>query len=128
MTTRPPLLLLVFAFGAAIAQEEPEEGCRGSSTYEESVCLSAKYKKIDADLNAAYRKALKSATHYGEENVQKLKDAQRKWIVYRDAACNAEFNLWGNGTGGPIAHRSCLIRLTRERSTHLRSTNRFFSD
>jgi uncharacterized protein YecT (DUF1311 family) len=125
MNIQALLILLVFAFTAAIAQE-PEEACSGT-TYDQSVCLSAKHKRTDAELNASYQKALKSA-HYGEKDVQNLKDAQRKWIVYRDAACEAEYYLWGGGSGGPNAHIMCLIELTKERTTHLKVAYRFFSN
>jgi uncharacterized protein YecT (DUF1311 family) len=106
------VLFLVLATATA---QDVEEACDGT-TYDTAVCLIRKYKKIDTELNGAYQKALKeTAFNYGPEDVENLKDAQRKWIVYRDAACKAEYALWGGGSGGPAAHTICLTKLTKER-------------
>jgi uncharacterized protein YecT (DUF1311 family) len=125
MNAKALLTLLLCAFTPVTAQE-PEEGCTGT-TSDESVCLSRKYKKIEAELNESYLSALKSGAHYGEPNIQNLKDAQRKWIAYRDAECDAEYNLWGGGSGGPNARTICLIKLMRERVTRLKAAYRSFS-
>ena len=119
-------MLLIVALTVANAQE-PDEGCEGT-TYDVSVCLAQKYKRVDSELNAAYQRALKSAKGYDDKDIQNLKDAERKWIGYRDAACKAEYNLWGRGSGGPNAHTICLIRLARERATHLKDAYYHFSN
>ena len=49
------MALLVFAFTTQAAQQ-PEDRCDGT-TYDTSVCLSAIYKQVDAELNAVYQKA-----------------------------------------------------------------------
>jgi uncharacterized protein YecT (DUF1311 family) len=111
---------LSLALALPLYAAQPEDACAGT-TYDESVCLSKIRKQTDANLNTAYQKAMKSAAHYGEKDIQNLKDAERKWIAYRDAACEAEYNLWGGGSGGPNALIRCLIQITRERTAHLSS-------
>ena len=102
-----------------MAQDEETKCC--CTTYDMSVCLSKVHDKVDAELNATYQKALSMTKRFGEQDVENLKDAEQKWIAYRDAACKAEHGLWGKGSGGPNAHAMCVIRLTRQRTADLKS-------
>jgi uncharacterized protein YecT (DUF1311 family) len=104
---------------AAISQDEETKCC--CTTYDVSVCLSKVHDKVDAELNATYQKALSMTKRFGDQDVENLKDAEQKWIAYRDAACKAEYGLWGKGSGGPNAHTMCVIRLTRQRTDDLES-------
>ena len=38
---------------------------------------------------------------------------ERAWRAYLDAACTANYNQYGNATGGPGAEKECRVRLTR---------------
>jgi uncharacterized protein YecT (DUF1311 family) len=111
--------LFVSIATAAIAQDEETKCC--CTTYDTSVCLSKIHDKIEADLNTTYQKALDMTKRFGEQDVRNLKDAEQKWTEYRDAACKAEYGLWGGGSGGPNAHAMCVIRLTSQRMTDLKS-------
>jgi uncharacterized protein YecT (DUF1311 family) len=111
------ILPLLFALGAANATRDDETKCC-CTTYDTSVCLSRIHDRVDAELNATYQKAMKGL---GNEDLQNLKDAERTWVAYRDAACKAEYGLWGGGSGGPNAHTMCVIRLTRQRTANLRN-------
>lgn len=85
-------------------------------------CLAKSLKAVDADLNAEYRKAVKVAKdQYKPPDVQNLRDAERKWMVYRDAICKAEYGLVGGGTAGPSIQISCLIRITKQRIADLQA-------
>jgi uncharacterized protein YecT (DUF1311 family) len=112
------LALLVLMLTSASAQDT-EKSCDGT-TVEMSACEGAKYKKADAELNAVYQNALASASKYTQKDVANLRDAQRKWVIYRDAACEAEYGLWGNGTGAPLARVTCLLRVTKQRMADLK--------
>jgi len=97
------------------------DNCDGT-TYDMSVCLSKILKKTDAELNAVYKQALEVAKDpFTPQDVRNLKEAERKWIAYRDAACKAEYSLWGGGTGGPLANLRCLIRITQQRIDDIKS-------
>jgi uncharacterized protein YecT (DUF1311 family) len=113
-----PLLLLAVT-APAICQNEETKCC--CSTLDMSVCLSAIHQRVDADLNDTYQRALKSATALTAQDVQNLREAERLWISYRDAACKAEYGLWGGGSGGPNARSMCLIRVTRQRIVDLKN-------
>jgi uncharacterized protein YecT (DUF1311 family) len=115
------LLWLVAVGSGAEAQDQDEESKCCCTTYDMSVCLSKIHDKIDAELNTTYKTALSMTKKFGGEDVENLKDAERKWIAYRDAACKAEYGLWGGGSGGPNARTICVIRLTRQRIADLKS-------
>lgn len=107
-------------FTLAIPSRAQDESCDGN-TYETAVCLLKVLKKVDAELNTVYQKSLKIAKDpYTPADVANLKDAERKWIAYRDAACNAERGLLGTGTAAPAVHSICLIRITKERIAALK--------
>jgi uncharacterized protein YecT (DUF1311 family) len=110
------LILLVLSV-SSFAQEETCDG----TTADMSACLSRILKNTDTHLNSTYQKALATATRdFTAQDVQNLKVAERRWIAYRDAACDAEYGLWGKGTGGLGAHTACLIRISKQRITDLR--------
>ena len=79
-------------------------------------------KNIDTRLHETYEQALKASQRYSDQDVVNLKDAERKWITYKEAACKAEYELWGRVSGGPNAHAMCIIRLTKLRIIDLKST------
>jgi len=113
------LSLLVGISTAVIAQDQETKCC--CTTYDTSVCLSKVHDKVDAALNTTYQKALSMTKRFGSQDVDNLKDAERKWTAYRDAACKAEYGLWGGGSGGPNAQTMCVIRLTRQRTSDLQT-------
>ncbi|HLX86475.1 MAG TPA: lysozyme inhibitor LprI family protein [Terriglobales bacterium] len=112
-----PFLGVTFLLATATAQEE-ETKCDGT-TYDTSVCLSKIHEKVEAQLDVAYQAILKIAERYPPKDVANFKDAEQKWIEFRDAQCKAEYGLWGGGSGGPNARTMCLIRVTRQRIADL---------
>ena len=102
--------------------QKVEKACEGT-TYDVSVCLLREYKALDAKLSICYRKALESTRNYTQHDTQKLKDAQRRWIAYTDAECNAVLGLWGGGSGGPSARTVCLITHTQARIAELEESH-----
>ena len=72
-------------------------------------------KGIDANLPATQRKASSD-----------LRDAQRAWVTFRDAACSAEGFLWHGGSGEQMIIYACRARLTRDRATDLWSLSEGF--
>ena len=83
------LVILLTLVVPSVAQEE---SCDGSA-YDIGICMARILKKVDIDLNGVYQKSLKMAKEYTPGDVQSLKDAERKWITRRDAACKAERGL-----------------------------------
>lgn len=94
----------------------------GSTTYGMSVCLRAEHAFWDTRLNASYQDAVVSATETDAAMIasdidvpsiaQSLKDMQRAWIPFRDAACAYEVAQWSNGSGRGPARWACLMHMT----------------
>lgn len=95
---------------------------KAGTTANTTRCMSNEYEKADAELNRIYKLAFKGLD---EKETENLKKAQRAWVIYRDAQCDAEYAKWGGGSGGPAAHLECLGRLTRLRTRELHKTYRF---
>ena len=134
MVMRPPSSGLSFLTSTLLAiglftipaRSQNDNGVCGGSTAEITACLVEGYKRADADLNAAYQKAIKSATEYGPTDLANLKDAQRKWIAYRDAVCEAESALYQRGTARGPAKFACLWRISDQRRHDLKEA--YFHD
>ena len=89
-------------------------------------CAAQDHAAADAALNAAYQTAVAAARQMDEyvpgltpSNEEMLREAQRAWIPYRDAACAAESNLARGGSMQNMLFYLCLERLTRERTRDL---------
>jgi uncharacterized protein YecT (DUF1311 family) len=79
-------------------------------------CEGENFKAADAELNAVYAKLLNKVSPTGR---QKLQQAQRSWIAYRDAQC--AFDTMGT-TGGSIHGMmlsQCLTDLTAQQTKRL---------
>lgn len=136
MVMRPPSsglsvltsMLLALGLFRIPARSQTDNGVCDGNTAEVTACIVDYYKRADADLNAVYEKAIKSATEYGPTDLVNLKDAQRKWIAYRDAVCEAEFALYHGGTAGGPAKFTCLWRITDQRTHDLKEAYLFLDD
>jgi uncharacterized protein YecT (DUF1311 family) len=115
-------ILVVSAVFLTIPLRAQSDGCDGNTTPGMVACLVKSLKAVDAELNAEYRRAFKvTKDQYRPADVQNLRDAERKWIAYRDAICKAEYGLVGGGTAGPSIQISCLIRITKQRIADLQA-------
>jgi uncharacterized protein YecT (DUF1311 family) len=94
-------------------QEDQEEQKCCCSTAETGQCLGIVFKKVDAELNEVYQKALKRWNK--ADDVKRLRKAQRAWISYRDENCTAEYGTYEGGTMASNMFGFCKIRLTRQR-------------
>jgi uncharacterized protein YecT (DUF1311 family) len=94
----------------------------GKSTVGLGYCYGAEWTDWDDRLNAAYRALQPGQAELAQDNaafnsnipdaVDALRDMQRNWIAYRDAACRWEVVQWSGGTGGGPASAACMMRLT----------------
>jgi uncharacterized protein YecT (DUF1311 family) len=49
-----------------------------------------------------------------------LREAQRAWIVFRDAECRAQYALYGTGSLRQVVGANCVMSETAERAIELR--------
>ena len=123
--------LLLFCLGVFAQQpqknsDQPvkndEDNCC-CTTYDTNICLSKVQDKVDQELNQTYQSALKRWNE--DPNREELRQAQRAWVSYRDAACKAEADLYKGGTIMPSIEMHCVIRLTRQRIAEIKDTYLF---
>ena len=120
---RPFLVLACLSFPAA-AQEID---CANAVTQQDmNQCAYNDWEAADADLNAAYKRAMALLQHWDADlpqaeqgGAKALKEAQRAWITFRDKACEAEGYAMTGGSAEPLVVYGCLATLTRQRTQDL---------
>jgi uncharacterized protein YecT (DUF1311 family) len=127
-------LQLAIALIAAQAAPGPQWHCEDpQAQIEMNACAALDFERADAELNAEYRAAIADARRTdrspdngrapgddrpGEEAT--LREAQRAWVVFRDATCRLEGYGERGGSIEPMVYDGCRARLTRERTAQLR--------
>lgn len=111
------------------AQRCMEETPGGHSTVGMGGCLDRELSYWDDRLNTAYGAVMAQSRTQDAEmeqagrpasgQAEALRDMQRAWITFRDAACAYEYSTWGGGTGAGPAGAACLMRLTGEQALAL---------
>ncbi|TDQ67517.1 uncharacterized protein DUF1311 [Maritalea mobilis] len=106
---------LIECVGAAsnVCMEE-EEG--GMTTMGMSACIMREHSWWDSILNINYQN-LKQVLQPSQ--FEDLRDAQRKWIAYRDASCAFHYNYWGEGTMRSTAFAGCMLDTTAQRAAEI---------
>jgi len=80
-------------------------------------CLDHARQNQDAALNAYYRRV---QTVVKGDELTKLRAAQRLWVQFRNANCDAEHEMYSVGTAGPVVKVACLEAMTRHRVAELK--------
>ncbi|MBA4491369.1 lysozyme inhibitor LprI family protein [Paracoccus sp. S1E-3] len=103
----------------------------GSSTVGTVSCLAAENAQWDALLNTAYEAVMADAEATDAEmkelgsaaapQVPALREMQRSWIAFRDAACGYEATRWGGGSGAGPAATGCAMELTARQALRLQA-------
>jgi uncharacterized protein YecT (DUF1311 family) len=96
---------------------DPNGPCTNAVSTAETVrCLDKAYQAADRDLNTLYARIQKVLD---PDELEALVSAERLWLQYRDATCQAEYKLFGGGTAGPPTRLACLVAETRARHARL---------
>lgn len=97
-----------------------------SNQLEMNVCTLQEYQAADAELNAAYARALAAVqardavyTPEGASEEVRLRTAQRAWVAFRDANCDMEGYQMRGGSAEPLVINSCLRAMTKARTLSL---------
>jgi uncharacterized protein YecT (DUF1311 family) len=78
-------------------------------------CISEEFDLQDLRLNSFYTALMASIP---EKHRPKLRDAQRKWIAFRDASCGFYYDPEG-GSAARVASKECVVTLTADRADEL---------
>lgn len=124
--TRFEMALLASVVGISGASAQEIDCANAQVQMELNFCAERDWMIADGDLNAAYKAAQEvmkgiDAANPATQNEASsdLRDAQRAWVTFRDAACSAEGFLWYGGSGEQMVIYSCRARLTRVRAADL---------
>jgi uncharacterized protein YecT (DUF1311 family) len=119
-------LLLVSALLAmaidARAQDCPKDDFSPICT---DMRADAQFEKADRQLNLVYQSLLRQISKPAEQYLDypalktKFIEAQRKWLAFRDAECEAWFVVNEAGTGRNADQLQCLIDRTNDRTKQL---------
>ncbi|AKC08045.1 MULTISPECIES: lysozyme inhibitor LprI family protein [Rhizobium/Agrobacterium group] len=125
-------VLLSLAASPAFADDAPD--CTSPQTQADmTICAGKDYEKADKQLNAAYQKVRKqlaerdkTADESGKGAVDALVAAQRAWVAFRDANCDAFGFQARGGTMEPMLVSSCLADMSNKRADELRQLSEGF--
>ena len=79
-------------------------------------CIVADSQNIEKELKVALEK-IRNGLSAADQN--RLQIAQRLWVQYRQANCEAERGLYDGGSAAPSVYYACLASDTRQRITEL---------
>jgi uncharacterized protein YecT (DUF1311 family) len=111
---------------AAAAQDVD---CANAMTQlEMNSCAAQDWQAADVDLNAAYAAAItvmqdsdNTFPAEGKTEEARLRDAQRAWVAFRDAACESAGYPMRGGSAEPLLTYGCMLDLTIQRTDALNS-------
>jgi uncharacterized protein YecT (DUF1311 family) len=127
------IAIVVAALAAAQPSAPAEHNCDDPMSQNEmNACAALDFERADAELNRAWREAVAAAREADAEidrnydqrptSEAKLREAQRAWIVYRDAHCTVVgYEEARGGSMEPMTYDGCRKTLTEERTAQLRS-------
>ncbi|WP_116786843.1 lysozyme inhibitor LprI family protein [Flavobacterium psychrotrophum] len=119
------LFLLIPLWGFAQNEKENKhpidiqfEDCKSGNTAEMIACANKEYDTWDKEMNKYYKLLMGVL---GTEEKAKLKEAQRRWITYRDAEIEfaATLNRNKEGTMWPVFFGSTRASIVRTRALEL---------
>lgn len=106
----------VFSFGAMM--EARADNCDAFKTQSEiTACFGDDENVADSTLNKVYQSLMHVLS---DADKQRLRDAQRAWISFRDKECTFRVAPYGDGSIAPSLTASCVTALTAQRVVDLR--------
>ena len=125
-------LLLALALQGSLDAQAREFHCSDpQAQLDMNKCAGIDFQRADLALNRAWAEAIAAARHDDAEidrandrrptEEAQLRQAQRAWLVFRDAECTVEgYREARGGSMEPMIYNGCRARLTRERTAQLR--------
>lgn len=125
-------LLLAIAMLAAAQDEDQIDCANAMAQIEMNICAGREFDRADAELNALWREVIARARANdrspengrveGDDRTEEgtLREAQRGWIIFRDAHCTWEGFAERGGSMEPMVVEECRTRMTRARIAELR--------
>lgn len=124
--TRFQIALTAGAMGISAAQAQDVDCANPQTQMAMTQCAQKDWQATDANLNNAYKAAqvamaeIDASLPEAEKGAAvSLRDGQRAWIQYRDAACATEGYLSHGGSIEPMVVAYCLARVTKTRAEEI---------
>ncbi len=88
------------------------------NTLEMRQCAADQYAIADQKLNQTYQQLIRQLS---TQRKQRLIEAQRAWISFRDKTCEFESSQMLGGSAEPLLRTTCLTRVTQQRVQDLQN-------
>lgn len=88
------------------------------NTLEMRKCADDQYAIADKKLNQTYQQLI---SQLSPQRKQRLIEAQRAWISFRDKTCQFESSQMLGGSAEPLLRTTCLTRVTQQRVQDLQN-------
>jgi len=93
------------------------------STLEQNVCAGRDVRALEENLrlytDTAYEVLRENGERDSEALIAKIREGERLWRAYVEAACGAVDAYWEQGTIRTVMAASCEMELIRERTHHI---------
>jgi uncharacterized protein YecT (DUF1311 family) len=112
------MLTAIIQFAAVGASAAALDCEKAMSTPDVNECAAIELKAVEEKLNQVYQRTLKALDEDGKESVearQKLIVAQRAWVKFREADCDAVYQRRIGGTIRTIMYIGCMQGHAKER-------------
>ena len=110
---------LALMLALMLPREVGAQDCANPQTQlDYNMCAGRAFEAADAALNAEWPQAMEFARSLGQ--AEALRNAQRQWIAFRDAACTVQASPYQGGSIQPLIYSTCLTTLTTQRTDMLR--------
>lgn len=125
------LAIVLAVVGTSAAAQDVD--CTTTMAQQEmNFCAEAEWQVADAELNATYQEVMAAMKAMDRDlpvelrgAEEALRAAQRAWIPYRDANCEAAGFAMRGGSAEPLLVYGCLRQMTADRTDELRSLTEF---
>ena len=109
--------LFLFALATACAPALALDCKNAMSTPEMNECAAIEQKAVEVKLNQVYRRVIDSlgANKDSAAAKEKLVLAQRAWVKFREADCDAVYENWAGGTIRTIMYIGCMRQHAEQR-------------
>ena len=95
--------------------------CWGAgNTMQQNECFESELKKANQGLTITYENLIKLVKNHGEEWVKDLRNAQNKWVEFRQGNCAFYGGYLAGGSGAVLYYMDCMVRTTKERDAELK--------
>jgi len=109
---------------ATVQDDWPDLDCANAgSTMEQNVCAGRDVRALEENLrlytDTAYAVLRENGERDSEALIAEIREGERRWRAYVQAACGAVDTYWKPGTIRTVMAASCEMELIRERTHHV---------